>query len=1021
MKHTILIILLSALAVCSPAVSDLPHFRADFANGKFKDFKAVSGKWEITRNGLREFSDDSGADSVTRTDRIHFGPNTALTIAAQPGDGQGTTWIDFGISEGGNGFRLIHESGTAVQVSLYRIRAGKLQLLASADNTDFPIDAGNKKKLLEFRISSSADAVQVKLNDVGLFCVRCPDMPSGGVALGVRGRKQTFRLVKAQTYRNMTLTMQPSEIRELEFMIRQKALRHSFYRDENPILQIGFANRSTAKAAVGQIQAILPDGTKVPLQKAEIEAGKEHLWDLPLKGADYEGACKVRVQGKVKGRDLQSEYELFFANRPAADSYVLASWNGSPQPSFLDFLHRNGVNGSALSFSPYADFEKARKVTALVNDIAIRNRMVMKATFPVLTNVDPSRKNLCSVLPNGKYARILNFNLPEAQAYAIGRSEALAAFLLDYPAFRSVLLTSEVENHLTLSCAPEDMKRYEKLFGQPIPKLEEKAAVIDNTDGVVLKLPEKIKKTTPAIVSTDNVWYNWMTFLWKKGFGDNLLHAKISDAMKKINPNLETEHDPFRNYPVFDRNIGLDFYGTWFYPTPDAGESFMAIESMLAAIAGGGNKQKMQFGASMWLYNYNFCRARSRQAGVQPENIYLETMFLGLAARPDKYDLFSFTFLLPDSPMEYREKTLLPNLKNFSEKMAAPIWSATRGMKRENRPVSMLLSSAGQIFGAQRWGGYGYCLENGMLNLLWKANLPSNIIFEDTIRQNHDWKKCKLLVIASAGHLPEDIYREICDYAKKGGKILACSPFDKLIPGAETLDINFDFTVKASYYHLQHGSQWTALKAQEYRLEQAHKLRAKYRSLISTFADSDSVEIYLRTLQDTDTRFVFALNDRRTEGSHMGKKFHAVLDSGVGQSASVRLNRETGTVYEFPAGKQLTTSVKKGNQVVNLTFAPSEGKILLCYPEALGKLSITAKKNYVAKISLTNSSGKAFRGTVPVRICWTDPAGTPRMEYNAIRNGKLETFVRPGKNIRKGIWKCQVTELASGMSAEALF
>ena len=58
MKHTMLIILLSVLAVCSSAASDLPHFRADFANGGFKDFEAVSGKWEIMRNGLREFSDD---------------------------------------------------------------------------------------------------------------------------------------------------------------------------------------------------------------------------------------------------------------------------------------------------------------------------------------------------------------------------------------------------------------------------------------------------------------------------------------------------------------------------------------------------------------------------------------------------------------------------------------------------------------------------------------------------------------------------------------------------------------------------------------------------------------------------------------------------------------------------------------------------------------------------------------------------------------------------------------------------
>ena len=1021
MRHSILIILLSVLAGYSVIAADLPSFRADFAKGGPNPFEAISGKWEETPTALREFTDNPGADSVTRTDKIHFGPNTELTVVTQPGDSLGITWIDFGISDGGDGFRLVHESGTAVQVSLYRILKGKTQLLASVDNTDFQIDAGNSKKQLSFQIRSSADAVQARLNDAELFCVRCPDMPSGGVALGVCGRKQDFKLVAAQTYGSLTLTMQPTEVKEMEFFFKHKALRHSFYRDESLLLQIVFANRTTADVKVEQIRAILPDGTAAPLKETMVAAGKEHSWELPLRGANYEGACKVRVEGKVNAKELQADYELYFAERPAADAYVLGSWNGSPRPSFFEFLHQNGVNGSALGFTPYADFEKVRKVTANVNDIAIRNGTVMVASFSVLADVDPARRNLCAVLPDGKFSRILNANLPEAQTYAIDCGRRFAAFLLDYPAFRSVLLTSEIENFLTLSRSSDDLKRYEKLFGQPIPKVEEKSAVIDGTDGVVLKLPEEIKKAMPAVVPADNVWYKWMTFLWKKGFGDNQLHAKISDAMKKVNPNLETEHDPFRDYPVFDRNIGLDYYGTWFYPTPDAGESFMAIESMLAAIAGGGNKQKLQFGASMWLYNSRFCPARSLQAGVQPENIYMETRFLGLAARPDKYELFSFTFLLPDSQMEYRQETLLPSLKKFSEEMAAPLWPATRPMEREGRPVSMLLSSAGQIFGGQRWGGYGYSLENGMLNLLWKANLPSNIIFEDTIRQNHEWKKCRLLVIASAKFLPEDVFNEICDYAEKGGRVLACAPFDGLIPNAETLDVNFDFAVKASYYSIKGGSPWTALKAQEYRLEQARKLREKYHALVSPFADSDSVELYLRTLQDSYSRFVFALNDRRTEGDHMGLKFHAVLDAGVEQTAAIRLDREKGAVYEFPAGRQLTPSMEGGKQVVNLNFAPAEGKILLCYPKPLGKLYVTAKKNYTAEIALTDASGDAFRGTVPVRICWTNPAGNTRMEYNAVRDGKLWLSIRPGRNIPKGIWKCNVTELASGMSAEAIF
>ena len=1012
-------LLLTAVCCLFLSAAELPSFRADAANGGFKRSVPVSGNWKIIQAGLQEFTDRPDKNSVTRFPDAYFGPNSSLTIVAQPFDGFGETWIDFGCSK--NDFlRLVHDSGTTTTVSLYRIANGKKQLLAETDGMKQAVDPGDAKHFLHFKITSSQDAIQVRLNKTALFCVRCPDMPRGGIELGVRGRKQLFKYLSARTYPKVTLYMRPAAVEEFELKIGQKQLRHSFYRDEKTKLELTFVNRTDRSVPVRQAAVTLPDGTKVSLPDAEAGPCGSKTWELPVDGADWEGDCQVRFEALTGSRKLRADYPLFFGDRKKRGGHVFSAGNTPPTLYMLDFVSRNGATCFAFTLTPYEDFEKRRSFLALLNDEAIRRNMTIKIRFSVMMSVDPARPDLLVKTRDRKKGKTLNCNDPEAQEYAIDCSERLAKILLDYPAFRYIGLNSEIENFLTLSTAPADRARYEKAFGGPMPKLEAVAENIDSTDGVVLKVPEKVKKSMTPVVPADNIWYRWMTFLWKRGFGDNLLHVRIAKAMKKINPALETTHEPFRDYPVFDRNLGVDYCGTWFYMAPDAGHAFMAIEAPIASM--GGAKQGLDFCPSYHQYYWEFCPGKNVHVGTPPENLAMEAFFLGLASRVDLFEVFRYTFLLPETKLDYRQETLLGKTRDFSENMAAPLWPAIRPMEREKTPVSMLLSSAGQIFGSRKWGGYGYQPENEMLNLLWKAGLPSNIIFEDHIRKNDDWKQCKLLVIATAKFLPEDVYRAICDYAKKGGRVLACAPFDKLIPGADTLDIDFDFCTKASLYAIRRqNSPWTALKAQAYRLDAAKKLRAKYHDLAPVFADPESVEVYTRTLRDEETYFVFALNDRRTEGDYMGKKFHAVLDAGVPQKASIRLAMKSGAVYEFPAGKRLNAVRENGKLKLDLDFAPTEGKVLFCYAEALGKLTVKAGKNHTADILLTDEKGKPFRGAVPLRIRWTDPAGKSRTEYSALRDGKMQVSVRPGKNIVQGTWKCQVTELASGMSAEALW
>ncbi|MPN13895.1 hypothetical protein SDC9_161221 [bioreactor metagenome] len=158
---------------------------------------------------------------------------------------------------------------------------------------------------------------------------------------------------------------------------------------------------------------------------------------------------------------------------------------------------------------------------AALHDRAIRNGMLLKFSFPIIDLLSADQRKFAVVLPDGSSGRVLNCNLPEAQQYAQERGRTLGEFLRDYPAFRWVLLSSEVESVLSISCGPGDKERYERLFGQRLPELQMKSAEIDGMNGIVLQLPDDVKKNMPPVIPADNKWYSWLTFLWKKGFGDN--------------------------------------------------------------------------------------------------------------------------------------------------------------------------------------------------------------------------------------------------------------------------------------------------------------------------------------------------------------------------------------------------------------------------------------------------------------------------------------------------------------------
>ena len=126
-------------------------------------------------------------------------------------------------------------------------------------------------------------------------------------------------------------------------------------------------------------------------------------------------------------------------------------------------------------------------------------------------------------------------------------------------------------------------------------KFEEWPFQVPNFDNVCARLKgfAELFEKAPTKEEALKLWKKYTRLL--ENVEDKITHVsvlfslettnkKYEKAMKKINPALETTHEPFRDYPVFDRNLGVDYCGTWFYTAPDAGHAFMAIQAPLASI-----------------------------------------------------------------------------------------------------------------------------------------------------------------------------------------------------------------------------------------------------------------------------------------------------------------------------------------------------------------------------------------------------------------------------------------------------
>jgi hypothetical protein len=128
--------------------------------------------------------------------------------------------------------------------------------------------------------------------------------------------------------------------------------------------------------------------------------------------------------------------------------------------------------------------------------------------------------------------------------------------------------------------------------------------------------------------------------------------------------------------------------------------------------------------------------------------------------------------------------------------------------------------------------------------------------------------------------------------------------------------------------------------------------------------------------------------------------------------------------YDILTGKEVQSAVKNGSAVISIDMEPLWGRVIACLHVRPSNLSVTASKgrDLVYNIKLTDAAGKLVNAKIPVQITVTDGEGRNRPEYGGARvldGGQLTVKSRLADNDPAGKWQVTVSEKISAKTVKA--
>jgi hypothetical protein len=604
---------------------------------------------------------------------------------------------------------------------------------------------------------------------------------------------------------------------------------------------------------------------------------------------------------------------------------------------------------------------------------------------------------------------------PEVQRFAYHVGVSVGKLFGGHPALEAALIHSEVRDSTNLCFHDHDREAVRRKLGFDIPpEATSKWGVRYST----------IKDFPPErVVSDDHPLLRFYQWFWKEGDGWNELHSAVHRGLKETaGEKIWTWFDPAVRVPsIWGSGGQVDVISQWTYTYPDPIKIGQATDELLAMAEGSGQRV-MKMTQIIWY--------RSQTAPVLPEdparraaweNQIPDAQFITIApdhlrealwaklARPIRGIMYhGWASLVEASHNAYRYTNPHTRqvLTGLIREVVRPLGPMLLYLEDPPADVALLESFTSQMFAGRGTYGWGRSWEADVHLILQWARLQPKILYEETILRD-GLEGCRVLVLPGCDVLPRDVVEAIRRFQASGGVVIGD---EDLCPA-----IRADYVLKIRRRTEKADADKAALQAQ------AEELRQWLKSCYSWPVDSSEPDVVLRRRVAGEAEYIFAINDRRTYGDYVGHHGR-VMETGLPCSATVRLRRQGGVVYDLVARRQVVATCEPEGLRWEVQLGPGEGKVFLVCPREIGGLQLANTPEapvggrVCIDVRVVDREGRDFPAVVPIYLGIIDPAGkeSEGTGFYPACQGKLSARYEVAPNDLAGKWTIRVQELASG-------
>jgi hypothetical protein len=986
-------------------------------------------EWVRLRGRFGDLSDSPGPDELgnwavngeTWWDDYRFSADMAEEL-----DGAGSVFLAVRFQDPANYYALEWLAQRGDTVRLVRCKEGHRYTIAESEGHDlsaFPFTVS---------VAVSGDFLAGFINDQQVVTGFAGDFEKGRIALGEMGRKVLVDNVKVE--RIVSEAKTSTFLRNCTFDYGWTP--RCFLRATGG-LAVPFVLRNTGDEPFDQVHVRISFGAvaepayltpaadeyfpAISRQVQTLAPGQSVVVEFPmdtrlLKSGDYQFSTQVSVPREGLVRDEVVRIGIARNWNPERFNYF--TW-GLPrdEETLVDYAahgHTMGIGGGRAT---PLEWEYGGK---RVPPEAQPKKLGGKTGHGIIggTNLQTNHgsffpETVYGLNRTGDETKPTRLPLPYAQAFhdfSVNLARTYAERFSPYPAYQLMNINTETEYHNHPDVSEMGLARLPEQFNGHIPDGCENMFGFPHT--------EKPGMAVDGIIDDDNEALRFYRWFWTEGEAFNRLALDMKNAVKDVAPDMTVFHDPAARMPFFrDRHDGINPWD-WTYTTPNALTLPFKIE-VLRAMAEPDNDRITNYVQVLWkqwtVGDVNLC----------PSAAIIRLGLLHSASRPVYAVGHWNTGWMTEEPNRDRWE----GVKDLYDTLWKPVGPVLTNLREDApREVALLVSHTNQLFSVRFRGTWQVePAFAGWHEAFLRAGLPVDIIFEESVAEGA-LSRYKALFIPFGEVISRSAYDGIVKFARQGGRVVADANLGYNVPGAVALKSTMDHLLWPNWgwYRLRHGNGVTADQRIELMWQAVDEIGTTFADERSRVPTPDSPWLVVNERRWNDTRYIYAVNDRRSAGA-AGRKWGTILENGEPLDATITVPGEKETVYDLVAHRSVP--VERANGMLNWQshYEPASARVFALLPTLIASVTLNAPEQIergtsgAVRVGILDPQGKPVTGLVPIRLTIRDGQGA-LSEYSdtfAVKNGAFERTIWIALNDTGGTWTVTVDDLASGKSATA--